>query len=350
MTYSIVARDADDRPARGHGADVHAGGRLDRAVGARGHRRGGDAIDRGAGLRAAVSRRARRGASAAEALEVAQAADPMTALRQVGVVDRVGRVAATTGALCIDHTGDVAGEGFSVQANMMASPEVWPAMAAAYTDSTGPLAHRLLYALNAGEAAGGDARGHMSAALLVVEGTPSEQPGGGTVVNLRVDRSDDPLGDLSELLTAADAFAGFGRAVDQLMGGDPVAALATVDDALLLLPGEGNMRSIRSGALVASGATEAGVAAMRTLIDEHAAPRTLRAPVPHVPDRRTIAGTHRLRRSSGTAVIMPDNGYVERFIQTVMRECAYARAFRSSQAGGSACMLAPRLQHDGVPP
>ena len=210
-----------------------------------------------------------RGAAAEEALEAARAEDPMPALRQVGVVDAVGRVAAMTGELCIDHAGDVAGDEFTVQANMMASPEVWPAMAAAYTDSTGPLAHRLLYALAAGEAAGGDARGQMSAALVVVEATPSPQPGGGTVVNVRVDRSDDPIGDLTELLTAADAYAGFGRAVDQLMGGDPVAALATVDDALALLPGERNMRSIRSGALVASGAIDAGITAMRELIAEH---------------------------------------------------------------------------------
>ena len=62
----------------------------------------------------------------------------MPALRQVGVVDAVGRVAAMTGDLCIGYAGDVAGDGFTVQANMMASPDVWPAMAAAYTDSTGP--------------------------------------------------------------------------------------------------------------------------------------------------------------------------------------------------------------------
>jgi uncharacterized Ntn-hydrolase superfamily protein len=79
------------------------------------------------------------GASAAEALDKAAAADPAAFLRQVGVVAADGGVAATTGAGCIDHAGHIAGDGFAVQANMMASPAVWPAMADAYTSAAGPL-------------------------------------------------------------------------------------------------------------------------------------------------------------------------------------------------------------------
>ncbi len=208
------------------------------------------------------------GTSATDALAEAQAADPMAALRQVGVVSSNGSVAVTTGELCIDHAGDFVGDGFVVQANMMSTPDVWPAMASTFADSSGPLAQRLLATLNAGEAAGGDARGRMSAALLVVAGETPSQPGAGTLVDLRVDRSDDPLGDLSKLLTAADAFADFSVAVDLLFGGDPVNALAKVDDALILLPRDENMRFLRSGALVASGALDAGIAELRSLIAE----------------------------------------------------------------------------------
>ena len=156
------------------------------------------------------------GATAATALDAAMAADPMAALRQVGAVAADGSGAATTGELCIDHAGHQLGDGFAVQGNMMRSPEVWPAMAEAFTAATGPLAQRLLATLAAGEAAGGDARGRMSAALVVVEGVVPGTPGGGTVVDLRVDRSEDPIGDLARLLVAADSYAGFGRAVDQL--------------------------------------------------------------------------------------------------------------------------------------
>jgi uncharacterized Ntn-hydrolase superfamily protein len=67
------------------------------------------------------------GTSASEALAEAQAADPLAALRQVGVVSSDGSVAVTTGELCIDHAGDFIGDGFVVQANTMSTPDVWPA-------------------------------------------------------------------------------------------------------------------------------------------------------------------------------------------------------------------------------
>jgi hypothetical protein len=198
----------------------------------------------------------------------AQAADPTPEVRQVGVMAADGGIATMTGELCVDHAGHVVGEGFTAQANMVSSPNVWDAMAAAFQGSAGPLARRLLGALDAGEAAGGDARGRMSAALLVVEGTPPQQPGGGTVVDLRVDRSEDPLGDLGRLLDAADAFAYYDRATDQLFGGDPVAALASIDRALETLPGEENLRLVRAGALLVAGATDDGLAELRGLVAE----------------------------------------------------------------------------------
>jgi len=208
------------------------------------------------------------GGTAATALDAAMATDPLSALRQVGAVAADGSVAAMTGEMCIDHAGHQLGDAFAVQANMMRSPEVWPAMAGAFSAASGSLAQRLLTTLAAGEAAGGDARGRMSAALVVVEGVIPAMPGGGTVVDLRVDRSEDPIGDLARLLVAADSYAGFGRAVDQLFGGDPTAALMTVDDALALLPGEENLRFLRCGALIASGAADDGVAELRSLVAE----------------------------------------------------------------------------------
>ena len=106
----------------------------------------------------------------------------------------------------------------------------------------------------------------MSAALLVVEATVPAVPAAGTVVDIRVDRSTDPIGELTALLAAADAFRGFGRAVDELMGGDGAAALHTIDDALAILPGDENLRFVRTGALFASGDTEAGITEMRSLV------------------------------------------------------------------------------------
>jgi uncharacterized Ntn-hydrolase superfamily protein len=209
------------------------------------------------------------GSTASEALAAAQAADPMAELRQVGVVGADGSVASATGTLCIDCAGHIVGDGFAVQANMMSTPDVWPAMASTFAVSSGPLARRLLATLTAAEAAGGDARGKMSAALIVVEGVPPARPGSGTVVDLRVDRSGDPLGELARLLDAADAFAGFNRAVDQLMAGDPTTSLRTIDTALGLLPGEENFQFVRTGALAACGQIEAATSELRALVADH---------------------------------------------------------------------------------
>jgi uncharacterized Ntn-hydrolase superfamily protein len=208
------------------------------------------------------------GASASSALDAARERDPLPVLRQVGLVAADGRTAAFTGELCVDHAGHVTGDGYSVQANIMASPYVWPAMADAFASSHGPLARRLLAALEAGEAAGGDARGRMSAAILVVAGEAPELPAGGTVTNLRVDHSDDPLGELAALLDAADAYAGFHRGVDQLAGGDPAGALGTVNRALELLPGDRNLRFLHAGALFGTGSDDAGGRELHALVAE----------------------------------------------------------------------------------
>lgn len=202
------------------------------------------------------------GASAAEALDKASAADPAAFLRQVGVVGTDGSVAATTGAGCIDHAGHITGDGFTVQANMMASPSVWPAMADAYVSATGPLPHRLLAALNAAQTAGGDARGVMSAALVVVGAAPSD----GRLVDLRVDRSSDPLGDLTRLLNASNAYDRYNRAADELLGGDVQAALADLDAGLTILPGEPNLQFLRAAALLARGDIDPGRHQLRSLL------------------------------------------------------------------------------------
>jgi uncharacterized Ntn-hydrolase superfamily protein len=206
------------------------------------------------------------GASAVDALAEAKGADPSTSLRQVGVVSFDGSVAAWTGEACIDHAGHVLGEGFAVQANMMATPDVGPAMADAFSASTEPLSRRLLTALDAGQSAGGDARGMMSAALLVVQ---AERGDAWTppVTDLRVDRADDPLRDLRRLLDASEAFVSSFKAQRSLaLDGDATVALRAIDNALAALPDEPNFRFVRVRALLAAGDIENGRAELRSLI------------------------------------------------------------------------------------
>jgi uncharacterized Ntn-hydrolase superfamily protein len=199
------------------------------------------------------------------ALDAARAADLNATIRQVGLVAADGNAAAFTGTACIDHAGHLLGDGFAVQANMMSSPTVWPAMAEAYIGTDGALARRLLAALVAAEDAGGDARGVMSAALVVVTGEPAE-PGAGVVVDLRVDRSADPLGELAGLLDAADAYTCYSRASDELAAGNAEAALTECRRGLTLLPGEENLRFLQAGALLAAGHIDEGRGELSELI------------------------------------------------------------------------------------
>jgi uncharacterized Ntn-hydrolase superfamily protein len=206
------------------------------------------------------------GAGAGRALDEVRAEDDGSAVRQVAVVDAAGSAAAHTGDLCIDHAGHHVGDGYSVQANMMASPDVWPAMAEAYEAATGPFPERLLAALLAAEGAGGDARGTMSAAVLVVDGERHDHRWEGVVVDVRVDHHDRPLDQIGRLLRAADAFDHCDRAEQELFGGDPAAALGEVDLALDLLPGDENARFMRAAALLVSARPELGVGELRALI------------------------------------------------------------------------------------
>ena len=107
------------------------------------------------------------GASPEQALEILIGGDPQRDDRQVGIIDAQGRTASFTGTRCFDWAGDHRGEHCSAQGNTLAGPGVVEGMARAFEDARGPLAERLLVALHAGQAGGGDRRGQQSAALLV---------------------------------------------------------------------------------------------------------------------------------------------------------------------------------------
>jgi uncharacterized Ntn-hydrolase superfamily protein len=134
------------------------------------------------------------GSSPEEAVRSVTAADEGRAHRQVHVVAADGRVAAHTGASCIDWCGHTTGPAFSVAGNMLAGPEVIEATATAYRDGERlPFAERLIAALAAGEAAGGDKRGKQAAALLIH--TTEEY----SALDIRVDDHAEPIAELRRL-------------------------------------------------------------------------------------------------------------------------------------------------------
>jgi uncharacterized Ntn-hydrolase superfamily protein len=146
------------------------------------------------------------GRSAPDALKGLLAADAGREVRQVAVIDAAGNVAAHTGAKCIEAAGHHVGKDYSVQANMMRNDTVWPAMAKAFEAAKGDLADRMLAALDAAQAVGGDIRGQQSAALVVVPGTPSGRPWADRTFDLRVEDHPRPLEELRRLLRVARAY------------------------------------------------------------------------------------------------------------------------------------------------
>lgn len=168
----------------------------------------------------------RAGKSAPEALRALLHGDAACQVRQVGMIDAKGDVATFTGARDIIAAGGIAGSqsataqvqcgsaggtllvgrDFAVQANLMANETVWPAMARAFTGGSGDLADRMLAALDAAQAAGGDIRGRQSAALVVVSGTGTGRPWQDRLFDLRVDDHPEPLAELRRLVATQRAY------------------------------------------------------------------------------------------------------------------------------------------------
>jgi uncharacterized Ntn-hydrolase superfamily protein len=155
-----------------------------------------------------------RGASPEAALEAVLADDAGRDTRQLGIVSADGRAAAFTGADCLDWAGHRVGPGFAVQGNILAGEAVVEEMARAYEETLGPLAHRLVSALEAGQAAGGDRRGQQSAAIVVERvGARSESREGiDRICELRVEDHPEPIAELRRLLAIWSTWEALRRA------------------------------------------------------------------------------------------------------------------------------------------
>ena len=169
----------------------------------------------------------RAGVAAPEALQRLLGADAQREVRQVAMIDAQGRVDAFTGKLDIRDAGHHVGVQYSAQANMMANARVWPAMAAAFEKTRGDLAGRMLAALEAAQAAGGDIRGKQSAAILIVKAKSSGRPwvGADRVFDLRVDDHPEPVAELKRLVRLQRAYAHANR-------GDELVSEKKIDEAL----------------------------------------------------------------------------------------------------------------------
>lgn len=156
------------------------------------------------------------GASAQEVLEALVAGDEGRAQRQLGIVDAQGRAAAYTGKGCHAWAGHIVGEKFCCQGNILVGAETMQEMARVFQETRGELAERLVAALAAGQAVGGDRRGQQSAALLVVRAGGSYGGYTDRYLDLRVDDHPHPIEELGRLLRLHRVYFGTTRPEDRL--------------------------------------------------------------------------------------------------------------------------------------
>jgi uncharacterized Ntn-hydrolase superfamily protein len=162
----------------------------------------------------------RAGKTADEVLRALIAADAHPEVRQVAIVDANGTVAAHTGDKAIEAYGMHKGRMYSTQANLMLKTTVPDAMARAYENAKGDLAERLLVALEAAQAEGGDIRGSQSAAILIVNAKGSGRPWADKLYDLRVDDNPHPLVELRRLVNLARAYAHMNAGDDAVASGN----------------------------------------------------------------------------------------------------------------------------------
>jgi uncharacterized Ntn-hydrolase superfamily protein len=198
----------------------------------------------------------RAGKSAPDTLKELLEKDEGREVRQVAMIDAQGRVDAWTGKNDIQAAGHIVGKNFSVQANLMLNDKVWPAMAHAFENAKGDLADRMLAALDAAQAVGGDIRGRQSAAMIVVTGKPTGQAWKDRTFDLRVDDSPDPLVELRRLVRLQRAYNHMNAGDLAVEKKDNEGALREYGAAEKLVPNNAEMIYWHAVALVNMGRVE----------------------------------------------------------------------------------------------
>ena len=148
----------------------------------------------------------KKGMTAQEVVDLLISTDEGRDVRQLAIVDSKGNSASFTGSKCIEAAGNITGDGYSVQANMMLNNTVWGAMSKAFENSKGPLAERLISALEAAQNEGGDIRGKQSACLLVVKGEATGNLWEDRLIDLRVEDNPQPIVEIKRLLKVYRAY------------------------------------------------------------------------------------------------------------------------------------------------
>lgn len=265
-TYSIIGRDPDTGQL-GMGVQSKAFGAGNRAMHAKGglviiaHQASANPMYGAIGIELLQS-----GYSPQEALDIMVASDEGRDRRQVAILDGQGRTAAWTGTGASDWKGHRCGVDYCAQGNILTGPEVVDAMAASFESSSGSLAERLMDALDAAQAAGGDARGMQSGAILVV----APRVNGGysdRVVDIRVDDHDAPLDELRRVLNVYRSGLMLRDASRMRRDGDLEGAARRAREAVRTSMGNDNAWVALASALLELGREEPALTALERAVE-----------------------------------------------------------------------------------
>ena len=210
-----------------------------------------------------------------EALKILLNKDDGKEFRQVAFIDAKGNSVAHTGLLCIEGAGHVYGRYFSAQANLMLKNTVWSAMEIAFKKTKGPLAERLVAALEAAENEGGDIRGRQSAAILVVRAQSTGKIWEDRLVDLRIEDHPEPIVEIKRLLKVHRAYEHMNAGDLAIEKGDEAAALREYSAAEKLQPENLEMKYWHAVSLVNIGKIDEALPLFKMIFADDTNWRTL---------------------------------------------------------------------------
>jgi len=224
-----------------------------------------------------------QGKSPEQALKILLSDDEGKDVRQVALLDNQGRTAVHTGSKCIKYAGHEKGENFSVQANMMLTDKVWPAMAKAFEKNKNlPLPERILKTLEAAEAEGGDIRGKQSAAILIVKGEQVKNKWDDPFIDIRVEDHPEPLKELNRLLKLWRAYENMDKGDIAMEKGDTNKALEEYNTAREMFPDNLEMKYWTAISLANNNQMEAALPLLKEIFERDNHWRILTERLPEV--------------------------------------------------------------------
>lgn len=209
------------------------------------------------------------GMSASETVDFLISEDEGRDVRQLAILDVNGNVKSYTGKNCIPGAGNIVGENYSVQANLMLNDEVPAAMSKAFEESTGTLADKMMAALFAAQEVGGDIRGKQSAAILVVKGESTRKVWEDRLIDLRVEDSTEPLKELNRLLKVHQAYNYMNAGDLAVEHGDMELAMKEYAAAEAMFPDNEEMKYWHAVTLATNGEVEASLPLFKEVFDQN---------------------------------------------------------------------------------